>query len=116
MLKIYGIKNCSTMKKAFDWLDSHVIAYEFVDYKKPDVAAERLPAWVKCTGWEALLNRRGLTWKKLTDAERADVDEAKAIKLMSSYPSMIKRPVIETGSQLLVGFDADLYKKELSPR
>lgn len=109
MLSIYGIKNCDTMKKTFAWLEAHGIAYEFVDYKKAGVAASRLPDWNRRAGWKLLLNTRGLMWKKLSEEERADVDEAKALALMAKYPSLIKRPVADCGDDLLVGFDAERY-------
>lgn len=101
------------MKKAFAWLEDNDVAYTFVDYKKAGVAAEHLPDWIKRAGWEKLLNTRGLMWKKLTDAERADMNQAKAQKLMETYPSIIKRPVLDTGKTLLVGFDPDLYTTTL---
>jgi len=113
MNRIYGIKNCDTMKKAFAWLDANGVAYEFIDYKKADVAANHLPDWNRRAGWKALLNTRGLMWRKLSDEERTDVDEAKALILMAQYPALIKRPVLDTGKTLLIGFDADRYAKEL---
>ncbi len=112
-VKIWGIKNCDTMKKAFTWLDANGIAYEFVDYKKPGVAKSHLADWLRRADWQTLLNTRGLMWKKLTDAERADVDEAKASHLMECYPSLIKRPVLDTGSTLLIGFNPENYTREL---
>lgn len=113
MNKIFGIKNCDTMKKAFAWLEGNGVAYEFVDYKKAGVAEAHLPDWNQRAGWQTLLNTRGLMWKKLTDAERADVDEAKALQLMAQYPSLIKRPVVDTGGELLVGFDPENYSRKL---
>jgi arsenate reductase len=113
MITVYGIKNCDTMKKAFTWLQEHGIEYTFVDYKKAGVAESHLPDWIKRAGWETLLNTRGLMWKKLTDEERADVDAAKAHRLMIQYPSMIKRPVLDTGKKLLVGFSPETYAAEL---
>lgn len=113
MITIYGIKNCDTMKKAFAWLEAHGIDYTFVDYKKAGVAESHLPDWIKRAGWQTLLNTRGLMWKKLTDAERADVDSEKAHRLMVQYPSMIKRPVLDTGKKLLVGFNPETYAAEL---
>lgn len=113
MITVYGIKNCDSMKKAFAWLEAQGIEYTFVDYKKAGVAENHLTDWIKRTGWETLLNTRGLMWKKLTDEERADVDGAKARRLMIQYPSMIKRPVLDTGKKLLVGFNADIYAAEL---
>jgi len=112
-VKIYGIKNCDTMKKAFAWLDANGVVYEFIDYKKADVAANHLPDWNRRAGWKVLLNARGLMWRKLSDEERTDVDEAKALILMAQYPALIKRPVLDTGKTLLIGFDADRYAKEL---
>ena len=113
MIKVFGIKNCDTMKKAFAWLTENGIAYEFIDYKKTGVAAARLPDWNARAGWQKLLNTRGLMWKKLSEAERADVDEAKALKLMAQYPSLIKRPVLDTGSKLLIGFSPENYTEQL---
>ena len=78
MLKVYGIKNCDTMKKAFAWLEANAVAYEFIDYKQPDVAQNHLPDWNRRAGWQRLLNTNGMMWKRLSDEERVDVDEAKA--------------------------------------
>ena len=105
----YGIKNCDTMKKAMAWLTSQGIAYEFIDYKKAGVAEAKLPDWNQRAGWEKLLNTRGLMWKKLSEEERSAVDAAKALKLMAQYPSLIKRPVLDTGKQLIVGFSPENY-------
>jgi arsenate reductase len=112
-IRVYGIKNCDTMKKAMNWLSDNGIAYEFVDYKKAGVAEAGLPDWNARAGWEKLLNTRGLMWKKLSDEERAGVDEAKALKLMAQYPALIKRPVLDSGSQLLVGFSPENYAEKL---
>lgn len=111
--KIYGIKNCDTMKKAFAWLEANGVAFEFIDYKKAGVAEARLPDWLQRAGWQTLLNTRGLMWRKLSDDERADVDEAKAQRLMAQYPSLIKRPVLDTGQQLIVGFTPEHYAEQL---
>ena len=113
MIRIYGIKNCDTMKKARLWLESHKIAYEFVDDEQAGLVEAHLADWNRRAGWQALLNTRGLMWKKLSPEERADVDENKALALLARYPAMIKRPVLDTGTTLLVGFDADRYTKEL---
>ena len=113
MTVCYGIKNCDTMKKAMAWLDSHGVPYEFVDYKKTGVVERHLADWNRRVGWQALLNTRGLMWKKLSDEERTDVDESKALSLLTRYPAMIKRPVLDTGAALLIGFDAERYAKEL---
>jgi len=106
---IYGIKNCDTMKKARAWLDQHGVAYRFHDYKTEGVTRDRLDQWLAQVGWETLLNRSGTTFRKLPEAEREGLDQAKAIALMLAQPSMIKRPVVETGGGLLVGFKPELY-------
>jgi len=109
-ITIYGIKNCDTMKKARDWLDGHGVAYAFHDYKATGIDADHLKTWAGKVGWEVLLNRAGTTFRKLPDADKAGIDEAKAISLMLAQPSMIKRPVLDTGSKLLVGFKPELYQ------
>jgi len=106
---IHGIKSCDTMKKARDWLDGHGIAYSFHDYKAAGVEGAKLRAWAAQAGWEALLNRAGTTFRALPDADKQGLDEAKAIALMLAQPSMIKRPVLETGGVLLVGFKPEAY-------
>lgn len=106
---IYGIKACDTMKKARDWLDSHDVAYSFHDYKAAGVDRARLERWAGELGWEALLNRAGTTFRKLPEAERQGLDEAKAIALMLAQPSMIKRPVLDLGGELIVGFKPERY-------
>jgi arsenate reductase (glutaredoxin) len=113
MTTIYGIRNCDTMKKAFAWLDGHKVRYEFHDYKSAGIELARLKAWSKQVGWETLLNTRGTTWRKLLPAQQANLDERKALQLMSEHPSLIRRPVLEHGATLLVGFDAQQYAKEL---
>lgn len=112
MIKVFGIKNCDTMKKAMAWLTENGVAFEFIDYKKAGVAESHLADWNARATWQKLLNTRGLMWKKLSEEERADVDEAKALKLMAQYPSLIKRPVLDTGSQLLVGFSPESYTEQ----
>lgn len=114
MTKIYGIKNCDTMKKARTWLDDHGVKYEFHDYKASGIDRARLEAWSKKVGWEVLLNRAGTTFRKLPEDQRENIDLAKALKLMVEQPSMIKRPVLEHGSKLLVGFKPETYKAEFS--
>jgi len=106
---IYGIKACDTMQKARAWLGDHGVAYDFHDYKTQGIDRARLEGWVRQVGWEMLLNRSGTTFRKLPDADRADVTEAKAVGLMLAQPSMITRPVLETEGGLLVGFKPDVY-------
>jgi len=109
MVEMYGISNCDTIRKARRWLAEHEIDYRFHDYKKEGVEAEQLAEWVSQVGWELLLNRRGTTWRKLPDADKADVDRDKAIALMCEHPSMIKRPVLIVGDHIEVGFSAQQY-------
>ncbi|HEU4589328.1 MAG TPA: ArsC family reductase [Steroidobacteraceae bacterium] len=106
---IYGIRNCDTMKKARAWLDSHGIAHEFHDYKLQGIDRATLEGWAMVAGWQALLNRTGTTFRKLPDEVKARVDESRAIALMLEQPSMIKRPVLERGRKLLVGFSPEKY-------
>ncbi|OYX71443.1 MAG: ArsC family reductase [Rhizobiales bacterium 32-66-11] len=110
---IYGIKNCDTMKKARAWLDAHGIAYDFHDYKTQGIDRATLDTWVRTLGWEVLLNRAGTTFRKLPDAEKTGLDEAKAVALMLARPSMIKRPVLDLGGRLIVGFKEGDYETAL---
>lgn len=112
-ITIHGIKSCDTMKKAFAWLDAKGVAYRFHDYKTAGLDRAMLESWVTQLGWEALLNRAGTTFRKLSDAEKAGLDEAKAITLMLAQPSMVKRPVLDASGRLLVGFSPDGWAKAL---
>jgi len=109
---IYGIKNCDTMKKARTWLDGHGVVYGFHDYKLGGIDKAHLQHWAKAVGWEILLNRGGTTFRKLDEAEKENLTEAKAIALMLAQPSMIKRPVLENGGDVLVGFKPEIYAKQ----
>ena len=114
---IYGIKNCDTMKKASAWLDRQGVEYSFHDYKVAGIERERLEHWVKKLGWETLLNRAGMTFRKLPDKDKVNIDAGKAIRLMLDQPSMIKRPVLDLGGgKLLVGFKPEAYKESVFPR
>ena|SRR5689334_18753522 len=104
-----GIRNCDTMKKARAWLDGHGVAYDFHDYKVSGIDRAKLDKWAAVVGWETLLNRAGTTFRKLPDSAKAGLTEARAMKLMIEQPSMIKRPVLEQGRTLLVGFDEKRY-------
>ena len=112
-ITIYGIKNCDTMKKARAWLDGKSIAYGFHDYKTAGIDKDRLKAWSDKVGWETLLNRAGTTFKKLPDADKEGLNEKKALALMLAQPSMIKRPVLDLGGKLLVGFKPEVYATEV---
>ena len=105
MVTLYGIPNCDTVKRARAWLGERGVAYTFHDYKKAGVDPARLAAWIDRLGWEALLNRRGTTFRALPEADRQQLDAAKAARLMIAQPSLIKRPVVEAGGDLLVGFN-----------
>jgi arsenate reductase (glutaredoxin) len=110
-ITIYGIKNCDTMKKAFAFLDKAKVDYAFHDYKKAGIDKDRLERWSKKVGWETLLNRAGMTFRKLPEKDKEGINESKAMKLMLAQPSMIKRPVLDLGGgKLLVGFMPDDYK------
>jgi arsenate reductase len=111
MIKMYGIPNCDTIKKARKWLDANGVSYEFHDYKKSGVPEADLKKWVKKAGWETLLNRKGTTWRKLDDKTKDSINESAAIELMLAQPSSIKRPVLVAGKTLLVGFDEAEYVK-----
>lgn len=115
MLTIYGIKNCSTMKKAFTALDEAGVAYEFFDYKKQEITTDTIQTWVNALGIDTVLNKRGTTWRKQSDEtkEAATADESKAVALMAENPSMIKRPMlvgeVAGNAVLMAGFDAEKY-------
>lgn len=109
---IYGIRNCDTMKKARGWLDGRGKAYRFHDYKAEGIDRASLERWCAELGWETVLNRQGMTFRNLPDADKQDLTEEKAIALMLRQPSMIKRPVLEAEGKLLVGFKAELYEAE----
>ncbi len=110
---IYGIKACDTMKKARTWLDEHGVDYRFHDYKTAGIDRAHLQRWCDALGWETLLNRAGTTFRQLDDARKHDLDAGKAIDLMLAHPSMIKRPVLEQGERILVGFKPDRYAEAL---
>ncbi|MGB3417476.1 MAG: ArsC family reductase [Mesorhizobium sp.] len=106
---IYGIPNCDTMKKARTWLESHGIDYAFHDYRKEGLEPKRLDGWVEKLGWEVLLNKAGTTFRKLADADKENLDAGKAKALMLANPAMVKRPVLDLGDGLLVGFKPEIY-------
>lgn len=106
-MKLYGIRNCDTVKKARKWLDESGVAYEFHDFKKDGLSPELLERWEQAVGWEGLINRRGTSWRKLPDEVRDNISARSAHDAMLANPSMIKRPVVEQGNDVLVGFNAD---------
>jgi len=113
---LYGIKACDTMKKARAWLDDHGLPYEFHDYKSAGIDRAHLQAWCDEHGWQVVLNRAGTTFRKLDEAQKADLDQARAIELMLAQPSMIKRPVLDLGDRTLIGFKPDHYAAELAAK
>ena len=110
---VYGIPNCDTVKKARTWLDAAGITYVFHDYKKAGADAGKLTAWCAAAGWDKVLNRAGTTFRKLPDADKDGLDEAKAVSLMAANPSCIKRPIVEHPGGLLVGFKPDEWATAL---
>src|SRR5262245_43338489 len=116
-ITIYGIKNCDTMKKARAWLDKAGVAYDFHDYKTTGIDRERLERWEKKVGWETLLNRSGMTFRKLPEKDQKVADPKKAIALMLAQSSMIKRPVLDLGrDKLVVGFKPETYKEAVGAK
>jgi arsenate reductase len=113
-IRLYGIKNCDTMKKARAWLDKHKVEYAFHDYKSAGIDRDRLEGWANKAGWETVLNKAGTTFRKLPDKDKDGLTEKKAIALMLAQPSMIKRPVLELPrGKLIVGFRPDEYEAVL---
>lgn len=113
MLIVHGLKDCDTCRKARKWLDGEGIAHDFHDVRADGLEADVLAVWVAHAGWETLLNRHGTTWRKLPEAEREDLDQAKAAALMLAHPALIKRPVFEADGKVLVGF-TDEVKGEMA--
>ena len=107
---LYGIPNCDTVKKARSWLEDREIVYAFHDYKKSGADADRIKAWCTAFGWETILNRAGTTYRKLPDTDKSGLDEAKAIGLMVGQPSMVRRPVVEHPSGILIGFKPEEWE------
>jgi arsenate reductase len=108
---IYGIKNCDTMKKARAWLDAHGVEYAFHDYRTEGVERTRLESWTREAGWETLLNRAGTTFRGLPESDKQGLSEKKAVALMLANPSMIKRPVLDVGGKLVIGFKPETYAR-----
>jgi len=112
-MKIFGIKNCDTMKKAFRWLDEHNISYTFHDYKKEGLEDATAKAWVDELGWENVINKRGTTWRKLEEDTKNTMDSKNAVHIMVSQPSIIKRPLLKIDDSIILGFNADEYAQRL---
>ena len=110
---LYGIPNCATVKKARIWLDARGLVYTFHDYKKAGADPAQLARWCDAAGWEKVLNRAGTTFRKLPDADKAGLDQTRAVALMAVNPSCIKRPIVEHPGALLVGFKPDEWEAAL---
>jgi arsenate reductase len=107
---IYGITTCDTVRKARVWLEGHDVSYRFHDFRAEGLDAKRLDGWVGKVGWEKLLNKASTTFRELAEKDKQGLDETKAKALMLAKPTMIKRPVLEVGDRILVGFKADVYE------
>ncbi|HKK05190.1 MAG TPA: ArsC family reductase [Gammaproteobacteria bacterium] len=116
MTTLFGIKNCDTVKKARRWLDDHGVDYRFHDFRADGLTKTQLKRWIAAVGWETLLNRRGTTWRKLPESEREGITAAGAERLMLDEPTLIKRPVVEAGDVVLVGFDEEDYRGRFKKR
>lgn len=112
-MTVFGIKNCNTVKRALQWLGSHKVTYDFHDYKSKGITASKLREWSRQVGWEALVNRKGTTWRQLDDAQKERItNQDAAIRLMMEKPSVIRRPLIEkNGKVIALGFDEDEYTR-----
>ena len=111
MIKLYGIKNCDTVKKARRWLEDNGIQYHFHDFRQDGLDKKQLGGWVETLGWEAIVNKRSTTWRNLSDEEKGITTNAQSIKLLAANPTLIKRPVIEKDKVLLIGFKEAEFKK-----
>lgn len=110
MIKIYGIKNCDTIKKTLKWFDSQSVSYEFIDYKKTPPTKELAQSFLAENAWETVINKRGTTWRKLDETVKANMNAEHAIPLMMDQPSIIKRPIIESNNNFFVGYDEPTFK------
>jgi len=112
---LYGISNCDTIKKARNWLTDHAIDYRFHDYRKQGVDDGLLRSMAAQLGWEVMLNRRGTTWRGLADAEKSNIDEAAALRLMRAHPALIKRPILAHEGEWHIAFSAQQYQEIFDP-
>lgn len=110
MTTLYGITNCDTVKKARQWLDAQGVSYQYHDLKREGIDRATLNHWIGKAGLESIINRRGTTWCRLSESEKNSLNDDALIEMICQYPTLIKRPVIDTGAQILVGFDQNRYK------
>lgn len=113
MVVLYGISNCSTVKKAKDWLQENNIEYQFHDYRKEGLSTDLLNSFEAAVGWEVLLNKKSTSWRKLNDEQKSNVSKQTALQYMLETPTLIKRPVLDTGKKMIVGFKAENYQQVL---
>ncbi len=111
MTTLYGIKNCDTIRRARKWLEANGIDYRFHDVRSDGLDESQLNNWVEILGWETLLNKRGMSWRKLADEDKTDLDADKAARLMLAQPAMIKRPILEHNGELFCGFSDARYQQ-----
>ena len=112
MITLYGIKNCDTIKKTQKWLDAHDLPYQFHDYRVDGLDTQWLQAVIKANGWESVLNKRGTTFRQLSDEQKTDINDAKALALLTEYPAMIKRPILQKEGATVIGFN-DTHLQEV---
>ncbi|WP_319781562.1 ArsC family reductase [Oceanisphaera sp. IT1-181] len=113
-IKLYGIKNCDTIKKARKWLAEREISYQFIDHRIDGLDPAQLKAWLAQLGWEAVLNKRGTTYRALTEQQKTDLNSETAFELLLAQPAMIKRPLLQVNDQLYLGFNDTLYSELFS--
>ncbi len=113
MHTLYGISNCNTVKKAKDWLQENNIEFQFHDYRKQGLTVELLDSFEAALGWEKLLNKQSTSWRKLTDEQKSNISKQTALQYMLKTPTLIKRPLLDTGEKMIIGFKAENYQAEI---
>lgn len=108
---LYGIKNCDTMKKATAWLQNHAVAFNFHDYRKDGIDQNLIESFETELGWQTMVNKRGTTWRKLSDDVKEKINQTSAIALMVEQPALIKRPILQTETSLQIGFSNEIYQE-----
>ncbi len=113
MYTLYGISNCNTVKKAKDWLEANHIEFQFHDYRQQGLTADLLASFEAALGWEKLLNKQSTSWRKLNNEQKSNVSKQTALQYMLETPTLIKRPVLDTGEKMIIGFKAENYQEQL---
>ncbi len=116
MITLYGIKNCDTVKKARNWLETNNHPYQFHDFRENGLSSEQVKQWLSEFGWETLINKRSTSWKELDEQTRNQLDNASAVAAILARPTLIKRPLMDYGKGKVLGFKADNYASLLSPQ